>query len=288
MLQAALSREGYDVTTAANAEEAFVCLADRPPAVAITDINLPGTDGLEICRRFSDEHGIEVILITGDDRTYSYEDAAAAGACDFLLKPIRLSELILRVERAIATRRIRLERDETVRVLHRLSITDELTGLYNSRHLYQELQREIARTRRYGHALSLIVLDLDHFKRVNDTQGHQAGDQVLREVGACIRRAIRQSDTAYRHGGEEFAVILPETAANAGLALAERLRQATERDVNHNDTPVRVTVSLGVAEWSNDENAQSLLYRADTAMYAAKHAGRNRARSATGSDSPRV
>jgi diguanylate cyclase (GGDEF)-like protein len=277
MLRVALSREGYDVSTASDAKEAIACVADQHPMVAILDINIPGTDGLQLCRRFTREDALEVVLITGDDRNYSFDDAADAGACDFLLKPIRLSELVLRVERALATRRLRMERDETLRELRRLSLTDDLTGLYNSRHFMDQVQRELARAGRYGHAVSLIVLDLDHFKRVNDSHGHQEGDRVLRRVADALQRSIREPDTAYRCGGEEFAVIVPETTGQSATVLAKRILAATAIRVNGTGgPPIDVTASLGIAQWQGKEDAWALVHRADMAMYEAKRAGRNR------------
>jgi len=278
MLRSALLDEGYTVDAAADAEEAITHASDHPPAVAIVDIRLPGMDGVEICRRFAVEHDIDVILITGGGGTYSYEDAAAAGACDFLLKPIRIPELLLRVERALKERETRAERDRMVDELLHLSITDTLTGLYNSRHLFEQMRRELSRAKRYGHPVSLIVLDLDHFKHVNDRYGHQEGDRVLRRVAQAIQHCIRKSDTAYRRGGEEFTILVPETTIQEATVLAGRLLEACKCPVDGDDTaePFHVTASLGIARWEAGEDAESLMHRADMAMYAAKRAGRDR------------
>lgn len=283
MQETVLTNAGFEVTTAADAEEAFAVVAEHSVQVAIVDISLPGMNGLELCTRLASEHGIDVLLITGDDVRYSYEDAVRSGASDFILKPIRPRELILRIERTATVRRTRIDRDKSLRDLRRLSITDDLTGLFNARHFFQQLPNELNRAARYGHAVSLIVLDLDHFKRVNDAYGHQEGDRVLQHVATIIRSAIRESDTAYRYGGEEFAIVLPETAADSAMLVAERLRQAMPSMpvASANGDLLRITGSMGIAQREEAEDAQSFLKRADMAMYAAKQEGRNRIVSAT-------
>lgn len=278
MLNTALEIEGYDVSTAADAQEASERLSDQHPLVAIVDINLPGINGIELCRRFVRDGSVEVILITGSEEKYSYDDAVSAGACDFLLKPVRIHELALRVERAVAARTVRMKQDQTVRELRHLSMTDGLTGLYNARQFLEQLRRELVRAGRYKHPVSLIVLDLDHFKQVNDRFGHREGDRVLRHVGNALRQTTREPDTAYRCGGEEFAVIVPETPLEGAVPLAQRILKTTVCQVNgpNGSTPMEVTASLGIAQWREGENARSLMHRADMAMYAAKDGGRNR------------
>jgi diguanylate cyclase (GGDEF)-like protein len=149
-----------------------------------------------------------------------------------------------------------------------------LTGLYNRRYLYQELERELARSRRYGHPLSLVICDLDNFKMYNDQYGHLAGDDLLRELGEMMNSYIRKSDTAFRYGGEEFAVILPHTDQGSALVLAERLREA----INQKSFLIReklqighITISIGVASYPEDAvEVDSLINSADMALYEAK------------------
>jgi two-component system cell cycle response regulator len=159
-----------------------------------------------------------------------------------------------------------------------MSITDELTGLYNSRHFFSRLQAEIKRTDRYGHPLTLLILDLDNFKQYNDTFGHLSGDKVLAEAGNIIRNSIRSTDSAYRYGGEEFAVILPESSGQESLYIAERIRQSIESEAlsDHKKDGLRVTVSIGVAQYVPEEEISTFIKRADGKMYAAKNAGKNR------------
>ncbi|TXF11896.1 GGDEF domain-containing protein [Pelomicrobium methylotrophicum] len=168
-------------------------------------------------------------------------------------------------------------------LLEQEAITDPLTGLYNRRHLARRLEKEFARARRYGMPLSVLLLDIDHFKCVNDTYGHQVGDQVLNHVARLTLQAIRETDLAARYGGEEFVIIAPNTEASSAAALAERLRRHVETHplVLHGGysgrQEIRVTVSIGVAGLGRDtSDSQHLLQEADEALYRAKQQGRNR------------
>ena len=158
-----------------------------------------------------------------------------------------------------------------------LSLTDTLTGLFNTRHLHERLPAEIERAQRYNRPLSLLVLDCDHFKRINDTFGHLEGDRVLQGLAGVIRDCLRRSDSAFRYGGEEFVVLLPETELTAARLLAERLRMAFEskRIVTACGEEIRCTVSVGVAGWVPGEGENGLIRRADAAAYTAKERGRN-------------
>jgi diguanylate cyclase (GGDEF)-like protein len=159
----------------------------------------------------------------------------------------------------------------------RLATTDPLTGLSNRRALLGALQIEIALARRHGSPLSFCLMDVDHFKSVNDTHGHAAGDQVLAAIGGLLRRGLRTPDVPARWGGEEFVVVLRQTDGTGALVAAERIRKAVESLViDSNGKRIPVTVSIGVAEFSVEDSAETLIDRADNAMYRAKTAGRNR------------
>jgi diguanylate cyclase (GGDEF)-like protein len=162
--------------------------------------------------------------------------------------------------------------------LQQLSSTDRLTGLYNRGHWEESLKVAYARHQRYGNATSLVMLDIDHFKRVNDTYGHQAGDKVIEEVSRLIREHVRETDVAGRYGGEEFGVVLSDTDKTGARIFAERLRKAVEGlEVLHNGQSIRFTISLGVADLSQPSiNYADLIAWADHALYASKKAGRNR------------
>jgi diguanylate cyclase (GGDEF)-like protein len=162
--------------------------------------------------------------------------------------------------------------------LQLLSSTDRLTGLYNRGHWEASLKAAYARHQRYGNALSLVMLDIDHFKRVNDTYGHQAGDKVIEQVARLLHEHVRESDVAGRYGGEEFGVVLSDTDSAGGQIFAERLRKAVEASlVQYNGQDIRFTVSLGVADLSQPANDHAeLIARADQALYTSKKTGRNR------------
>ena len=172
------------------------------------------------------------------------------------------------------------------RELHQLSITDELTGLNNRKHLMETLGGEITRSKRNGHTFALLVVDIDHFKRINDTFGHQKGDEVLRRLGDVFRAAIRSCDYVARYGGEEFIVMLPEVGAAGGLEVAERIREQVSRK-RINPKGDRITVSVGMAMFpEHGDSPEELFQQADQALYAAKAAGRNRVATATGREAP--
>ncbi len=189
---------------------------------------------------------------------------------------LELNVALGETQRELARSKRELERrEESIR---QLSLTDALTGVGNRRHLDETLAAETVRAHRYPAPLSLLMLDIDHFKRVNDTWGHQAGDRVLQEVGAQLRGLLRQTDTAARLGGEEFVVLMPSTGLEGAMVIAERMRMALEHHVIDNVPPV--TASFGVASLVSGESGPAMLARADSALYAAKHEGRNRVKAA--------
>ena len=167
---------------------------------------------------------------------------------------------------------------ESEQRFRKLSITDDLTGIYNSRHFFYRLKNEIERTNRYEHPLSLLILDLDNFKNYNDRHGHVAGDEVLAKTGKILRNSLRKTDSAYRYGGEEFTVILPETGGNEAVHFAERIRQNIEKHafVIRRDRSLSVTASTGIAQYKPEEEISVFIKRADENMYTAKKQGKNR------------
>ncbi len=196
-------------------------------------------------------------------------------AMGFLIFSYRqIQELELEVEKREKAEAALLKSEEKYRSQ---SITDDLTQLYNSRHFFSEIEKEVARSNRYESRLSLLLLDIDYFKRFNDTYGHQEGNKVLSELGETIRASLRQSDSAFRYGGEEFTVILPETDAKEAIIVAERIRKAFESIgfAPTGDGPVHNTMSVGVSRYEPSEGLSSFIKRADEAMYIAKAKGRN-------------
>ncbi|WP_419655978.1 response regulator modulated diguanylate cyclase [Desulfosarcina variabilis str. Montpellier] len=269
---------GYDVCVAASAEEALGVLTDTPVEVVISDIMLPGMDGLELTDRIKRTYDIDVIVMTAYSTEYSYAEAISKGASDFVFKPVRLEELHLRLKRVLKERRLNQERLQMLEELKKLSITDGLTQLYNSRYFYSQIKGEIERFNRYGHQLSLLLLDIDHFKAYNDTFGHLEGDKILVRIGRIIKSCLRKMDTAYRYGGEEFTIVLPGTPGEEAKTVAERLRAAVAaEDFADNDTAEnRITISIGVTQYCHEEPISSFVQRADQAMYQSKQNGRNK------------
>ena len=270
---------GYVASTAMSAEEALEKLDEGNIDVVITDIMLPGMDGLELTDRIKKNYDIDVIVMTGYSGDYSYEEAISKGASDFVFKPVRFEELLLRLRRVLKERRLTQERIHMLDKLKRLSITDGLTKLYNSRYFYNQIRAEIDRTSRYQRPLSLLLLDIDQFKEYNDSFGHLEGDKVLVGLGQVIKSCLRKMDSAYRYGGEEFTVILPETEGDEAATVAERIRSAVEKGkylpADHNSS-ITITISIGVTEYVPQEKVAVFVQRADKAMYLSKQSGRNR------------
>ncbi len=272
-----LTKSDFKTFSAPSAEEAFEIIKSENIQIVITDILLPGKDGLQLTSQVKQDYDIDVIVMTGYSENYSYEEAINKGASDLVFKPFRFEELLLRLKRVLKERRLTKERNRILSKLENLAITDGLTKLYNLRHFYHLLEIEIDRCRRYGHPLALLLLDIDKFKVYNDTYGHLEGDKVLVKIGQVIRSCLRTMDSAFRYGGEEFTVILPETTAREANNVANRIRTAVEFE-NFFPEPgnvVAVTISIGVTEYYNKESLSAFIKRADQAMYLSKEKGRN-------------
>jgi len=296
---------GHDVLTATSGEDALRLMREHGPPILITDWQMPGMTGIELCRqvRTCESIGfVYVIVLTSQFDTEALVTAFEAGADEFLPKPVNHIELLARLH--AAHRIIRLQTDidrrnrEVLLANARLAIaardledanqrlrvlatTDELTGLLNRREALNRLAKAWANADRHGVPLSVIALDIDHFKRCNDTHGHAVGDMVLREIAHTMRDACRTTDELCRVGGEEFLVICTGTALDA-LAAAERLRSAVATTpIRHGSSELTVTVSLGVAERAPTMlTPDDLLRIADEALYGAKAGGRNRVHAA--------
>lgn len=268
---------GYKSFETSSAEEALEILKTNTIQVVITDIRLPGMNGLELTDLIKNRYDTDVIVITGYIGDYSYEEAINKGASDFVSKPIRFEELLLRMRRVLRERNITKERALILARLQDLAITDGLTKLYNSRYFYKQLDSEVDRSKRYNHPLSLLFLDIDHFKHYNDTYGHLEGDKVLARIGKAIKSCLRKMDTAYRYGGEEFTVILPETSRGEVMTVAKRIKDAMENEKfsPRSGKSISITISIGATEYCHGERISTFVQRADKAMYLSKQRGRN-------------
>jgi diguanylate cyclase (GGDEF)-like protein len=277
-MQEFIEMAGFTPSIASSAEEAIDLLKSNSIQVVITDIMLPGMGGLELTRLIKKEYDSDVIVMTGYSGDYSYEEAINMGASDFVIKPVRLEELLLRLKRVLKERELTQERVRMMEKLQKLAITDGLTKLHNSRSFYSQIEVEVDRFNRYKHPLSLLLLDIDHFKEYNDTFGHLEGDKVLVRISQIIKSCLRKLDTAYRYGGEEFTVILPETNCEEAKTVAERIRNAVKADkfAPKAQNEVTITISIGVTEYSPEEELSAFIQRADKAMYTSKQEGRNK------------
>ncbi|HOV39980.1 MAG TPA: diguanylate cyclase [Spirochaetales bacterium] len=236
--------------------------------VYILDIVLPDMSGEQVVHRLR-IHQKEAIIISMSrfSGEKSLTTILMAGADDYIHKPFDAAELMSRI-------RINARAFKMRKRLEYLAVTDGLTGLFNHRHSFELLEKEMARSRRYKHPLSILLIDIDDFKRVNDEFGHRAGDKVLEELGTCLHSLLRASDIAGRYGGEEFIIILPETTLNNAAKVAEKIR-STLAAKSFYEINKPLTVSIGAVEFRDGETAEALVNRVDELMYRAKVNGKN-------------
>jgi diguanylate cyclase (GGDEF)-like protein len=243
--------------------------------VILLDIGLPNVDGFEVCRRLKEHpstRNIPIIFLTGTADTESKVRGLDLGAVDYVTKPFDQVELRARVRAALRTKRLQ-------DILEQQSFLDGLTGLWNRSYLDRRLESELNVARRYGRPLTLVLADVDHFKRVNDSLGHLFGDIVLQGIAEGLRAYARRSDIVARYGGEEFAILLTDTNLRSAVHVSERLRMSAEsRHFEARSEIVSVTASFGVAcseEIGAVLTPEELIRAADVALYASKDAGRN-------------
>jgi len=274
---------GYEILEASDGQQALALVHEAAPDLILLDVMLPDIDGYEISRRIKgadDLPFIPIILVTARDSTQDKVAGLDAGADDYLTKPINFPELEARVRSMLRIKRLQDELEEKNRELERLSISDGLTGLYNHRHIHGLLAEEFERVERTNDSMSVAMFDLDRFKSVNDTYGHQAGDRVLVDLAEILRETARDIDRLGRYGGEEFMALLPETGIDDAAVFVERVRREVARrhfDIGRTE-PLRMTVSAGVASYPHTlvDSPETLVSLADQALYAAKRGGRDR------------
>lgn len=295
ILTRTLADAGNRLTFAGDGHEALELALKTSPQVILANWSLPNIDGLEMCRllrQSAQTQGTYVIIMTSNEDRQSLVEAFEAGIDDYLLKPLNHDVLLARLK--AASRIIRLQRqaardrDELrrnvlklsrmSRQLEKMALEDQLTGLPNRRAGLERFAQEWSRSARDGTTLMCLLLDIDHFKKVNDTWGHDCGDVVLQKTAEAIRLAVRDSDTACRYGGEEFLLICPEADLEMAMRIGDRVRRAVEENrILYRDFDGNVTVSVGVAlRGGEQESPKDLIKEADQALYAAKENGRNK------------
>jgi diguanylate cyclase (GGDEF)-like protein len=279
---ALLKKWGYDVRETDNGLAAWQVLQESDaPRLAVVDWMMPGMDGAQLCRtvrQFMPEPYTYILLLTARNEQEDIVRGLDAGADDYVTKPFNAHELQMRLR--AGTRILELQNELiAARETRRQQAThDVLTGALNRRTVLEGLQRQLSRAQRERTSVGVILMDLDHFKLINDTYGHPAGDKVLRETIARLRRELRSHDLLGRYGGEEFLIVLPGCSMAETETVAERLRQClADEPIKLPNDQVFVTGSFGIASsTANDETAEVLLQTADASLYRAKHEGRNR------------
>ena len=281
-LHATLVAWGYEVTSVADGAQALRALAvPDAPSLVILDWTMPEVDGLQVCRAIRDTQGsghyVYAILLTANDRHEDVIQGFASGADDYITKPFNASELRARVR--TGARIIELQRQLIAarEQLREKAMHDPLTGLLNRGAFFEMFEHEVSRARRLQSPLTLIIADLDHFKRINDRYGHVAGDEVLRETARRLRSSVRLTDAVGRYGGEEFVALAVSCGLDEGLKMAERFRQAVSAaPVQTAAGAIEVTTSIGVTAIADMSEAIQGFKEADAALYRAKFGGRNR------------
>jgi diguanylate cyclase (GGDEF)-like protein len=287
MLLTFLQDHGYTVRIAESAKRALQVLEGYTPDCILLDVMMPEISGFELCQTLQLDQktaGIPILFMSALDAIEDKIRGFAVGGVDYITKPFQDVEVLARVNTHITLRRqkLELERVQTALLLQterleQLSITDDLTGLHNRRCLKLVLDREFQRGIRHNSNLSCLALDLDHFKRVNDTYGHEVGDSVLQKFSYILLDAIRNTDYCFRIGGEEFIILLPETDATGSVRTADKIRLLVSgeqfSEVEH---PVTVSIGISTIERRQLDKSNDLLNNADKALYTAKRNGRNR------------
>ncbi len=289
LLRARLEARGYEVETAEDGEEALRKVFERPPSLVLLDVMMPKMDGFETVRRIKankDLPFIPVIMQTALDSTQDIVEGLNAGADDYITKPLNFAELEARVKSLLRIKALQESLEERERQLQeinekleRMSMTDGLTGIANRRSLEEKLKDMFEHSLRLHEPLSVVMCDIDRFKSVNDTYGHQAGDDVLKQFAQVIHREAREIDRVGRYGGEEFMLLLPGTVLDAAVTFAERVRHSIESHTfEFEGGTLKRTMSCGVASWPHPKIQQTdgLIKAADDALYVAKKTGRNK------------
>lgn len=289
-----LEKSGYEVILAHDGVNAIKMVKAEKPDIILLDVIIPGLDGYEVCRwlKLDDaSRGIPIIMLTVKKELVDKISGLQIGADEYLPKPYNELELNARIYALLRTKTLQDELrmknkqlEDLLQKVEYMAITDSLTSLYNRRRFHMVLNKEYERTKRYATPLTVVMLDIDHFKKVNDKFGHQAGDAVLKETAQMIQKSIRDIDVAFRYGGEEFVIVLPNTEKNDASVVAERMRKKIAEHEFQELSGGHITISIGIAGIPDEDisSEERLIQCADIALYQAKQNGRNRVETSNG------
>lgn len=282
ILSAILKKWGFEPVATEDGDAAWAALQQAdPPRLLLLDRNMPGLEGVEICRRLRAAESSDppyIILLTAHGEKSDVVQGLEAGANDYVAKPYDNEELLARLRVGQRMLELQARLREASDTLAHQATHDPLTGLLNRRAILERFTQELSRAKRESGSLSVGMFDVDHFKNVNDTHGHQVGDEALIGFAACIQRNLRDYDCVGRYGGEEFLVLMASPSGRVEEGRYEQLREAVERTaIATKSGNLSVTVSIGVARGTGESTVDTLLTAADAALYQAKAAGRNRA-----------
>jgi two-component system cell cycle response regulator len=273
----------HEVASADTFEEALVRVRGGDYDLIVVSLGMRGFDGLRLCsqlRSLPEGRHIPILVVVSDGDRRKLNQALEMGVNDYLTRPVDKNELIARVRTQLRKKRYADRLRHNVQLSLEMAITDQLTGLHNRRYMTRHLDSLVANAKRSGKPLSFVIMDIDYFKQVNDTHGHDIGDEVLKEFAARIAANTRGIDLACRYGGEEFVVAMPDTDLAFAASISERLRHSIETtpvQISRAPHKLNLTISIGIAQAEGEgDTADALLYRADQALYKAKRAGRNR------------
>ncbi|ACK66075.1 response regulator receiver modulated diguanylate cyclase [Rippkaea orientalis PCC 8801] len=278
---AVFDQAGYGTTFALGGQQALDRLAVINPDLILLDWMMPEISGLELCKKLKANpcyEDIPIIFLTANHDTDALLEAFKYGAIDYVTKPFHAPELLARVKTHLQLKSAQDRLKKALADIKTLATTDPLTGVFNRRFFLEFAQKEISRVHRYDYSLSTLMLDVDHFKQINDTYGHNIGDEVLKFLTQVLLKIIRKADCLARLGGEEFAILLPQTPLEGAEELARRILQVLRKsELNLAGKIIRLTLSIGVSSYQvSEDTIEESLKRADRALFAAKNQGRDR------------
>ncbi|MUH01409.1 diguanylate cyclase [Scytonema sp. UIC 10036] len=283
-----LQTKDYEATVASSGQQALERVKAAKPDLILLDLMMPEMNGLEVCEKLKADPEfaeIPIIFLTASTEQEHILQAFEKGAVDYVTKPFHAPELLARVRTHLELKYAREqlkkllhEQKEFIQELERLATIDPLTQVFNRRHLFALAEQELNRSQRYSSIFSVLILDIDHFKQINDIYGHAVGDRVLTSMAQTVLNCLRTVDFFGRFGGEEFVAFLPERDIDVAITVAERIRENLEKTaILVQEQQIFITVSIGVASYNlADETVDVIIQRADKALYHAKNQGRNR------------